>query len=195
MSNLARNIVVIFCACAVCVLGIAASPERSAAEIYSWTDAFGVTHYVDREDKIPARYREKASKKNVQPLETFDGMRSGGAVSSGSARSSSSGSKKTSSASRSTGASVLKDKNGKTKEYWRGELGKWQSKKYLAQKQITELEPQVIAARSRNNFILANEYLEKIGVARAEIETCDRMIKIEIPERGRQAGAPASWFD
>jgi hypothetical protein len=38
------------------------------AEVYEWTDSQGGVHFTDNADKIPAKYRNKAREKEVQPV-------------------------------------------------------------------------------------------------------------------------------
>jgi hypothetical protein len=37
------------------------------AEVYEWTDSQGGVHFTDNADKIPAKYRNKAREKDMQP--------------------------------------------------------------------------------------------------------------------------------
>ncbi len=38
------------------------------ADTFEWTDSQGGTHFTDDIDKVPARYRNKAQKLNVEPI-------------------------------------------------------------------------------------------------------------------------------
>jgi hypothetical protein len=48
--------------------GILAMATVALAEVYEWTDSQGGVHFTDNADKIPAKYRNKALEKELQPV-------------------------------------------------------------------------------------------------------------------------------
>jgi hypothetical protein len=47
--------------------GVLAIADVALAGVYEWTDSQGGVHFTDNADKIPAKYRNKAREKEMQP--------------------------------------------------------------------------------------------------------------------------------
>jgi hypothetical protein len=47
--------------------GVLAMANVALAGVYEWTDSQGGVHFTDNADKIPAKYRNKAREKEMQP--------------------------------------------------------------------------------------------------------------------------------
>jgi hypothetical protein len=45
-----------------------AMATAALGEVYEWTDSQGGVHFTDNADKIPAKYRNKARQKELQPV-------------------------------------------------------------------------------------------------------------------------------
>jgi hypothetical protein len=48
--------------------GVMAMATVALAGVYEWTDSQGGVHFTDNADKIPAKYRNKAREKELQPV-------------------------------------------------------------------------------------------------------------------------------
>jgi len=48
--------------------GVLAMVNVALAGVYEWTDSQGGVHFTDNADKIPAKYRNKAREKEMQPV-------------------------------------------------------------------------------------------------------------------------------
>jgi hypothetical protein len=52
----------------ILLASVLAMATFALAEVYEWTDSQGGVHFTDTADKIPAKYRNKAREKELQPV-------------------------------------------------------------------------------------------------------------------------------
>lgn len=154
------------------------SPAR--AQVYQWEDEQGMLNLTDNLEKVPEKYRDRATEIILPKDEGRPGEN---------APSPPGGPKET--------IKEQADLQGRSREWWQGRAREWREKKSRAAQELALAKERLntipmslpFPAREREK----QEILREMGTYEGQVREAERILNEVLPEEARKAGAPPGW--